>query len=114
MSRSVTIRSVDARDFRFPLQDGSGTDAVHTVHEYAFAATRLCTDCEMEGSGFALTLGRGNEVVCQIISWLGETYSDCSTGYKRRPCRLPRGDRTSGIHITTSGKRLEHDGSCYQ
>jgi L-fuconate dehydratase len=27
----------------------------------------------MEGSGFALTLGRGNEVVCQIISWLGES-----------------------------------------
>jgi L-fuconate dehydratase len=27
----------------------------------------------MDGSGFALTLGRGNEVVCQIISWLGES-----------------------------------------
>lgn len=72
MNRPVRIKRVDACDLRFPLEKGSGTDAVHAVHEYAFAATRIGTDAQVEGSGFALTLGRGNEVVCQIISWFGE------------------------------------------
>lgn len=72
MSRSIRIRGVQERDLRFPLDGGSGTDAVHAVHEYAFAVTRLCTDSRAEGTGFALTLGRGNELVCRIVSWFGE------------------------------------------
>jgi L-fuconate dehydratase len=73
MSKSVTIQKVEAHDLRFPLHDGSGSDAVHAIHEYAFATTLLHTDSILVGSGFALTLGRGNDVVCKIISWFGES-----------------------------------------
>jgi L-fuconate dehydratase len=58
---------VEAEDRRFPLAGGAGTDAVHVVTEYAFAVTRLGTNAGLEGCGIALTLGRGNEIVCRAI-----------------------------------------------
>ncbi len=70
--QTVTIIGVETEDRRFALHGGAGSDAVHAVHEYAFAVTRLHTDTALRGSGFALTLGRGNECVCQIIDWLAE------------------------------------------
>ncbi|MCC6341786.1 MAG: mandelate racemase [Bryobacterales bacterium] len=70
--KSFTIRKVEARDRRFPLHDGAGTDAVHVVTEYAFAETRLLTGEPEQGRGIVLTLGRGNDLVCRAIELLAE------------------------------------------
>lgn len=70
--RTVHIARVETQDRRFPLAAGAGTDAVHTVTEYAFAVTELMTDAEITGCGIVLTLGRGNEIVCRAIQALAE------------------------------------------
>jgi L-fuconate dehydratase len=68
--KSVTITRVEARDRRFPLHGGAGSDAVHTGAEYAFAVALLHTDLGLTGYGITLTLGNGNRVVCDIIEQL--------------------------------------------
>ena len=67
---SERIVSVETRDARFPLEGGAGSDAVHSGSEYAFATTLLATP-GMFGTGIALTLGRGNELVCEAAGMLG-------------------------------------------
>jgi L-fuconate dehydratase len=68
---SERIVSLETRDVRFPLESGAGTDAVHSGSEYAFATTLLATPNGMFGTGLALTLGRGNELVCEAAAMLG-------------------------------------------
>jgi L-fuconate dehydratase len=70
---SCTITRVEVEDRRFPLHDGAGSDAVHAVTEYAFAVTRLKTTGRDYGCGLTLTLGSGNEIVCQIIPLLAQS-----------------------------------------
>jgi L-fuconate dehydratase len=70
--KPVSIVRVQAEDRRFKLEGGAGTDAVHKVDKYAFAVTGLVTDNRVSGTGIVLTLGRGNEIVCQLIMALGE------------------------------------------
>ncbi len=69
---SLRITSVETRDVRFPLHQGAGSDAVHSGAEYAFATTLLGTDNKIFGTGIVLTLGLGNQLVCEVIAWLGE------------------------------------------
>lgn len=57
---------------RFPLEQGAGSDAVHSGAEYAFAATLLASDGNMFGTGIVLTLGLGNQLVCEAIQYLGK------------------------------------------
>src|ERR1700693_767691 len=66
------ITSLETRDVRFPLEQGAGSDAVHSGAEYAFATTLLATDGNVFGTGIVLTLGLGNQLVCQAIEWLGK------------------------------------------
>jgi len=66
------IASLETRDVRFPLSHGAGSDAVHSAAEYAFATTLLGTDSDLFGTGIVLTLGMGNEIVCEVIEWLGK------------------------------------------
>ena len=68
----LRIRSLETRDVRFPLDQGAGSDAVHSGAEYAFATTLLATDDKVFGTGIVLTLGLGNQLVCEAIAWLGE------------------------------------------
>ena len=49
-----------------------GSDAVHSGAEYAFATTLLGCDQEIFGTGIVLTLGLGNQLVCEAIEWLGQ------------------------------------------
>jgi L-fuconate dehydratase len=70
--KPVTILRVETVDRRFPLEGGAGTDAVHQISEYSFAVTRLVTDTALSGTGIVLTLGNGNEVVCQVIAAFGK------------------------------------------
>ena len=65
------ITSLETRDVRFPLEQGAGSDAVHSGAEYAFATTLLGSDQKIFGTGIVLTLGLGNQLVCQAIEWLG-------------------------------------------
>ena len=66
------ISRVEAEDRRFQLEGGAGTDAVHQIHEYAFAVTRLVTESGETGCGLVLTLGDGNEIVCRLINAYAE------------------------------------------
>jgi L-fuconate dehydratase len=66
------IISLETRDVRFPLEQGAGSDAVHSGAEYAFATTLLGSDEKIFGTGIVLTLGLGNQLVCEAIEWLGK------------------------------------------
>lgn len=66
------ITSLQTRDVRFPLEEGAGSDAVHSGAEYAFATTLLGSDQKVFGTGIVLTLGLGNQLVCEAIEWLGQ------------------------------------------
>ena len=65
------INSIETRDVRFPLDQGAGSDAVHSGAEYAFATTLLGSDNKIFGTGIVLTLGLGNQLVCEAIELLG-------------------------------------------
>ena len=57
---------------RFPLEQGAGSDAVHSGGEYAFATTLLRSAEKIFGTGIVLTLGLGNQLVCEAIEYLGK------------------------------------------
>jgi len=65
------INSIETRDVRFALDQGAGSDAVHSGAEYAFATTLLGSDNKVFGTGIVLTLGLGNQLVCEAIELLG-------------------------------------------
>ncbi|MGH9447617.1 MAG: enolase C-terminal domain-like protein [Terriglobia bacterium] len=67
---SHIIHHVETRDARFALPSAAGTDAVHSGSEYAFAVTRLSSDAGGAGTGIVLTLGQGNQLVCEAIRLL--------------------------------------------
>src|SRR5438552_598518 len=64
------ILSIEARDVRFSLPEGAGTDATHSGSQYAFATTLLRGTTGKFGTGIALTLGQGNQLVCETIELL--------------------------------------------
>lgn len=64
------IRSISTYDARFPLPPGAGTDSIHATSEYCLAVTLLSTREGLTGSGFVLTLGSGNNLVCKAIEML--------------------------------------------
>ncbi len=67
-----TIHTVSTDDARFPLPPGAGTDSIHATSEYCLAVTLLSTTNGPRGSGFVLTLGDGNLLVCKAIELLAK------------------------------------------
>jgi L-fuconate dehydratase len=67
-----TIQSISTYDARFPLPPGAGTDSIHATSEYCLAMTLLSTENGPSGSGFVLTLGDGNTLVCKAIQMLAK------------------------------------------
>jgi L-fuconate dehydratase len=65
----IRISSVHAVDLRFPLLPGVGSDALHTNPVYSLATCVLQADDGTIGTGFTLTLGGGNELVCDAIRY---------------------------------------------
>ena len=66
------IQSISTYDARFRLPLGAGTDSIHATSEYCLAVTLLNSQNRSRGSGFVLTLGDGNSLVCKAIEMLGE------------------------------------------
>jgi L-fuconate dehydratase len=64
------IRKISTADLRYTLPQGAGSDAVHTDPQYCLAVTRLECDSSLTGTGFILTLGEGNRLVCEAIEML--------------------------------------------
>jgi L-fuconate dehydratase len=65
------IERIGISDVRYPLPAGAGSDAVHTEPEYCLAVTQLVSaGGGLRGTGFALTLGEGNRLVCEAIEML--------------------------------------------
>ncbi len=64
------ITKVTTRDARFPLKDGAGSDAVHSSGFYAYPVALLHSDDGHVGVGIALTLGDGNDMICDLIERL--------------------------------------------
>lgn len=67
---AFVIQKITAHDLRFELQDGAGSDAVHTDPQYGYAATQLHTDNGLVGTGIAYTLGGGTQLISQAIELL--------------------------------------------
>lgn len=85
MSECVISR-VSTYDARYPLADGAGSDAVHINSEYGLAVARIHTTSGVAGTGFALTLGEGNNLVCEAIGLLaprlrGKSIEDLMAGF---------------------------------
>jgi L-fuconate dehydratase len=65
------IDRITVFDVRYRLPAGAGSDAVHLEPEYCLAVTQLSSsDAKICGTGFALTLGEGNKLVCEAIEML--------------------------------------------
>ena len=71
--KSSVIQRVEAKDVRFPLPAAAGTDSVHSGSEYAYAVALLHDSSGRQGCGLTLTLGKGNQLVCDAILLLAES-----------------------------------------
>lgn len=67
-----TIQSISTYDARFALPPGAGTDSIHDTSGYCLAMTLLSTRDGSRGSGYVLTLGDGNALVCKAIEMLAK------------------------------------------
>src|SRR4051812_9786136 len=66
------IRKVTIADARFPLDGDAGSDAIHRDPIYSYAVTQLHDDSGIVGTGFAFTLGEGNDLVCKAAEYYGK------------------------------------------
>lgn len=63
------ILKISIADIRYTLPSGAGSDAVHVNPQYCLATTRLECESSLTGTGFVLTLGKGNDPAeSQIIN----------------------------------------------
>ncbi|HZK63926.1 MAG TPA: enolase C-terminal domain-like protein [Puia sp.] len=66
------IQKIEVRDARFPLEKGAGSDAIHRDPVYSYAVTNLIDDSGLSGTGFAFTLGEGNDLVCKAAQFYAQ------------------------------------------
>lgn len=66
------IRAINIKDRRFTLDSGAGSDAIHRDPVYSYAVTELIDDSGITGTGFAFTLGEGNDLVCKAAAFYAE------------------------------------------
>jgi L-fuconate dehydratase len=66
------IVGFNIKDRRYQLDNGAGSDAIHSNPVYCYAVTELIDDSGLVGSGLAFTLGHGNELVCQASAFYAE------------------------------------------
>lgn len=66
------IKNIQVADKRFPLGSGAGSDAIHRDPVYSYAVANLIDDSGITGTGFAFTLGEGNDLVCKAAQFYAE------------------------------------------
>ncbi len=66
------IQKIKVTDRRFPLGKGAGSDAIHRDPIYSYAVTNLIDDSGLTGTGFAFTLGEGNDLVCKAAQFYAD------------------------------------------
>jgi L-fuconate dehydratase len=66
------IQKYETQDRRFALTGGSGSDAIHRDPIYSYAVTNLVDDSGVTGTGFAFTLGDGNDLVCKAAAFYAD------------------------------------------
>jgi L-fuconate dehydratase len=66
------IQKIITKDVRYPLGKGAGSDAIHRDPVYSYAVTNLVDDSGHVGTGFAFTLGEGNDMVCKAAQFYGD------------------------------------------
>ena len=66
------IQTIQVKDARYKLDSGAGSDAIHRDPVYSYAVTELLDDSGITGSGFAFTLGEGNDLVCKAAAFYAE------------------------------------------
>lgn len=66
------IYKIAVEDKRFVLENGAGSDAIHRDPVYSYAVTTLIDESGMVGTGFAFTLGEGNDMVCKAAAFYAE------------------------------------------
>ena len=66
------ITKIKISDRRFQLDHGAGSDAIHRDPVYSYAVTELVDDSGIIGTGFAFTLGEGNDLVCKAAAFYAE------------------------------------------
>jgi L-fuconate dehydratase len=66
------ITKITTVDARFPLEDGAGSDAIHDINVYSYPVTQLHSDKGLTGIGIVLTLGGGNDLLCNLIETLAK------------------------------------------
>jgi len=66
------IQKIQISDRRFELAKGAGSDAIHRDPVYSYAVTNLIDDSGLIGTGFAFTLGEGNDLVCKAAQFYAE------------------------------------------
>ena len=66
------ITKIEISDRRFPLGHGAGSDAIHRDPIYSYAVTQLHDDSGIIGTGFAFTLGEGNDLVCKAAQFYAD------------------------------------------
>jgi len=67
------IQKIITEDKRYPLGSGAGSDAIHRDPVYSYAVTKLVDDSGLVGTGFAFTVGAGNDLVCKASAFYAET-----------------------------------------
>ena len=66
------IQKINISDRRFPLGKGAGSDAIHRDPIYSYAVTNQIDDSGLIGTGFAFTLGEGNDLVRKAAQFYAE------------------------------------------
>lgn len=66
------ISRIQIKDARYPLGKGAGSDAIHRDPIYSYAVTNLIDSTGLIGTGFAFTLGEGNDLVCKAAAFYAE------------------------------------------
>lgn len=63
------IKKAEIADMRYQMHGDAGSDAIHRNPVYSYAAVLLKDDSGLKGSGFAFTLGEGNDLVCKAAQY---------------------------------------------
>jgi len=68
------IKNIQVKDVRYKLDGSAGSDAIHRDPTYSYAVTQLHDDSGLVGTGFAFTLGEGNDLVCKAAKFYAEKF----------------------------------------